>query len=104
MILKELTPAARVTFEKNPDYWETKVLLDGFEFRIQPDASARLASFRAGQVDYAYAITDTPSQLQALLSTNPDLQINMIPASVGAFAMNLANPKFQDERLRQGLS
>jgi peptide/nickel transport system substrate-binding protein len=59
MILKEFTPSQRVTFDKNPEYWERKVLLDGFEFRIMPDASARLAAFRSGQVDYAYALAST---------------------------------------------
>jgi peptide/nickel transport system substrate-binding protein len=105
MILKDLVPASKVTFEKNPDYWETKVLLDGFEFRITPDASARLAAFRAGQVDYAYSAVSSLSDVKALLGTNPDIQINMLPTTTGVgFAMNLANPKFQDERLRQGLS
>ncbi len=41
MILKEATAGQRVTFDKNPDYWETKVLLDGFEFRIMPEHSAQ---------------------------------------------------------------
>jgi peptide/nickel transport system substrate-binding protein len=105
MILKEMTPASRVTFDKNPNYWETNVLLDGFEFRIQPDHSSRLAAFRAGQVDYAYSVVSTLSDLENLLSTNPDIQINMLPGTTGvAFAMNLMNPKFEDERLRQGLS
>jgi peptide/nickel transport system substrate-binding protein len=105
MILKEMTPASRVTFDKNPAYWETNVLLDGFEFRLQPDHSARLAAFRAGQVDYAYSVADTLSDVENLKSTNPDIQVNTIPGTTGvAFAFNLANPKFQDERLRQGLS
>src|SRR5439155_26315158 len=76
MILKELTSGQRVTFESNRDYWERKVLLDGFEFRIQPDHSARLAAFRAGQVDYAYSVADTLSEIKNLLATNPDIQIN----------------------------
>ena len=50
-----------MTFDKNPDYWETQVLLDGFEFRMQPDHAARLAAFRAGQVDYAYSVVSTLS-------------------------------------------
>jgi peptide/nickel transport system substrate-binding protein len=105
MILKELTPATRVTFDKNPDYWETKVLLDSFEFRLQPDHSARLAAFRAGQVDYAYSVVSTLSDVHALEDTNPGIQVNMLPSVLGyAFAFNLANPKFADERLRQGVS
>jgi peptide/nickel transport system substrate-binding protein len=105
MILKEMTPASRVTFDKNPDYWETNVLLDGFEFKIMPDQASRVAAFRAGHVDYAYAVVAALSDVKNLARTNPDIQVNMIPSVAGtAFAMNLANPKFQDERLRQGLS
>jgi peptide/nickel transport system substrate-binding protein len=105
MILKEMTPATRVTFEKNPDYWEKQVLLDGFEFRIQPDHSSRLAAFRAGQIDYGYSVVSSLSDVKALVGTNPDIQINMLVGTSGvAFTFNLANPKFQDERLRQGIS
>jgi peptide/nickel transport system substrate-binding protein len=105
MILKEATVSQKATFEKNPNYWETNVLLDGFEFRIMPDHSSRLAAFRAAQVDYAYSVVSTLSDVKALQNTNPDIQINMLPSVAGvAFAFNLANPKFQDERLRQGLS
>jgi peptide/nickel transport system substrate-binding protein len=105
MIMTEMTPASRVAFTKNPDYWETKVLLDGFDFRIQPDHSARLAAFRAGQVDYAYSVADTLTDVESLLGTNPDIQINVLPVVIStALAMNLANPKFQDERIRRALS
>jgi peptide/nickel transport system substrate-binding protein len=105
MILKEMTPASRVTFDTNPDYWESDVLLDGFEFRIQPDHAARLAAFRAGQVDYAYAVVSSLSDLKALEGTNPDIQANTLVSSSGiGFTFNLANPKFQDDRLRQAIS
>ena len=105
MILKEATAAQRVTFDKNPDYWQRKVLLDGFEFRMMPDASARLAAFRAGQVEYAYALVNTLGEVNSLLNTNPKIQINLLPSVTGiALGMNLANPKFQDERVRQAIS
>jgi peptide/nickel transport system substrate-binding protein len=104
-ILKELVPASKVTFTKNPDYWETKVLLDAFEFRLMPDAAARLAAFRAEQIEYAYSAVSTLSDVKALAATNPDIQVNMTATTTGvAFTFNLANPKFQDERLRQGIS
>jgi peptide/nickel transport system substrate-binding protein len=105
MIMTEMTPASRVRFETNRDYWQAKVLLDGFEFLIQPDHSARLAGFRAGQVDYAYSVADTLSGIQNLERTNPDIQINTTPGTTSvAFAFNLANPKYQDERIRQAVS
>jgi peptide/nickel transport system substrate-binding protein len=105
MIMTEMIPASRVAFETNRDYWETTILIDGFVFLIQPDHSARLAGFRTGQSDYAYSIADTESQLENLLDTNPDVQVNTTPVTTSvAFAFNLANPKFQDERIRQAVS
>jgi len=105
MIMTEMTPASRVLFETNRDYWERQVLIDSFEFRLIPDHSARLAAFRAGQVDYAYALADTLSDVKALEGTNSGIQVNLLPSVAStAFAMNLANPKFQDERIRRGLS
>ncbi|MCY4507908.1 MAG: ABC transporter substrate-binding protein, partial [Acidobacteria bacterium] len=56
MIMTELEEASHVVFAKNPDYWEREVLLDGVEFRLTRDAAAKLAGFRVGQFDYAYAL------------------------------------------------
>jgi peptide/nickel transport system substrate-binding protein len=105
MILKEMIAASKVTFEKNPDYWERKVLLDGFEFRIMPDHASRLAAFRAGQIDYAYALATTFSELTAVKRTNPDIQVNLLPVvAVNSLAMNNQLPKFQDVRVRRAIS
>ncbi len=105
MILKELTTSQRVTFDKNPDYWERKVLLDGFEFRIMPDLAARLAAFRSGQVDYAYAVASTFSDVKNLLGNNPNLQVNLLPVTaVRSLAFNVSNPKFTDVRVRRAIS
>ncbi len=105
MILKEMVPASKVTFDKNPDYWERKVLLDGFEFRIMPDHASRLAAFRAGQVEYAYALVSAFSELAAVKRTNPDIQVNLLPVvSVVSLAWNNQLPKFQDVRVRRAMS
>ena len=105
MILTELEPANRVVFEKNPDYWERDVLLDGAEFTLQPDHAARLAAFRVGQIDYAYQLAGNIRAINALLDTNPDVQINMNVIDSGGLplGLNLSNPKFLDERIRQAM-
>ena len=54
MILTEVEQGSKMTFVKNPDYWERDVLLDGAEYLVMRDASARLAAFRVGQIDYGY--------------------------------------------------
>ena len=105
MILKEMIASNKVTFDKNPDYWEKKVLLDGFEFRIMPDHSARLAAFRAGQVDYAYALATALSEVAGVKRTNPDVQINLLPVlATNSLAFNNQLPKFQDVRVRRAVS
>ncbi|MDA1061545.1 MAG: ABC transporter substrate-binding protein [Chloroflexi bacterium] len=106
MIMTEATPAQKVAFDKNPDYWEGQVLLDGFEFLIRPDAVARLAEFRVGHVDYGYSVVATPREVEALVGTNPDVQINLLPLTYNTFTlgMNLTLPKYADERVRRALS
>ncbi|MEZ4552747.1 MAG: ABC transporter substrate-binding protein [Dehalococcoidia bacterium] len=105
MILKSATAGSSAVFEKNPDYFERPVLLDGFEFKIVPDQAARLAAFRAGQVEYAYAVANSIDDVNNLLGTNPQIQINMVAPSYGGipFGMNLSHAKFQDERVRRAI-
>ena len=106
MILQEAKAAERVTAVKNPDYFKAKVLLDGVEFRIMPDASARLAGFRAKQFEYAYSVAATKRDVDELVKSLPDLQINhaALVNSTLPFGMNLSNPKFTDVRIRRALS
>ena len=106
MILDEAEPSSHVTWVKNPDYFESEVLLDGAEFSIQPDYASRLASFRVGQVDYAYQLVGSIAEVNVLLRTNPDVAINLnvVDRSSAPFGMNLSNPIFQDERIRQAIT
>ena len=105
MILTEATPAQAVKFDKNPDYFEGNVLLDGFEFRIVPDPVSRLASFRVGQLDYGYSLVANIQDLEAVIKTNPDVQVNITPVTgVTTLGMNLDLAKYQDERVRQAIS
>ena len=106
MILTGADPAANVTFDKNPDYWEREVLLDGFEFRVMPDHVARLAQFRVGNIDYAYGLVSTVRDLNEVLQTNPDVQVNFIPITYNSISlgMNHTLEKYQDVRVRRALS
>ena len=76
MILDEAAQGSHATFNKNPDYWEGEVLLDGVEFRLRQDYAARLAGFRVGQFDYCYGLVPDIRAMEALLGTNPDVQVN----------------------------
>ena len=106
MILDEAEQGSHISLVKNPDYFEREVLLDGVDLRIIRDQSARLAAFRVGQLEYGYSIARTLPDLRKVLETNPDVQINVAPVVNNGipFGMNLSNPKFQDERLRQAMT
>ena len=106
MIMTEAEQGSHIDFVKNPDYFERDVLLDGTQFRVMTDHTARLAAFRVGQLDYGYSVANTLPLLRELLDTNPETQINLTPAILGGipFGMNLSNPKFQDPRVRQAIT
>jgi ABC-type transport system substrate-binding protein len=77
------------------------------EFRPMPDASARLAALRAGQVEYSYIVVGTKRDVDQLLESNPDMQVTTISSSNSAGAVpliNHQNPKWQDVRVRRALS
>ncbi|MEZ4554483.1 MAG: ABC transporter substrate-binding protein [Dehalococcoidia bacterium] len=106
MVLQEASAGQRVTATKNPDYWRSAPHLDGVEFRIMPDASARLAAFRSGQVDYGYSVVATKTDVDQLTKSVSDIQVNLaaLANSILPFGMNLSNPKFADERVRRAIS
>ncbi len=106
MILTELELGQNVVFEKNPNYWEKEVLLDGFEFLLMPDHPARLAQFRVGNIDYAYGVVSTVRDLNELLETNPDVQVNFLPVTYNTISMGLNNTlaKYQDVRVRRAIA
>ncbi len=106
MILKEAKAGTRVFLEKNPDYWERKVMVDSLEHRVIPSAASRLAAFRAGQVEHGISTVASEKELEALLGTNANTQVTLTPVlnTYFAWAFNLTNPKYQDERVRRALS
>ena len=107
MILNEAIAGQSVTFDKNPDFWERDVLLDGFDLPAHAGRRCRrpAAAFRVGQVDYAYSLVANISDLQAVLKTNPDIQVDMIPVvTQNTLGMNLTLAKYQDERVRRAIS
>ena len=106
MILEEAEAGSHAVFKKNPDYFEREVLLDGTEFRLRADYAARLAGFRVGQFDYVYGLAPNIQSLNAVLDTNPDTQVNLNPVvnCTTPFGMNLSNPMFTDERVRQAIT
>jgi len=95
----------RFVSKRNPNYFlEGFPYLDGYEIRFIPDASTRIAGFRAGQLDYVGL--GSWDAAREVLGTNPEaVHEETVPAhSTFAPAMNLNKPPFDDERVRRGMS
>ena len=106
MIMHDAEQGSHVAFVKDPQYWERDVLLDGVRFEFVPDHETRLALFREGRVDYAYALVAHYQELGGLIDTNPAVQVNLSSVDSGnmPLSLNLSNPKFADERVRQAIT
>lgn len=105
MILKEHVPGQAIKYVRNPDYWGPAPYLDGFEFRIMPDAAAQVAAFRAGQIIRAGA--RTPKDIKAIQESVPGSSItqSLYTKSVFFTAFNMEKAaKWKDERVRQAFS
>ncbi len=99
----------QVNWKRNPDYFEkgddgkSLPYLDGLIFRIIPDASTRLAAFRAKQVDVGSA--STPSELKPILESVPDMGIQLGPAPFAVHLSGQLNQKpWSDVRFRRAVS
>jgi ABC-type transport system substrate-binding protein len=72
-ILEKYTPGVGFAFKKNPDYWDKgKPYLDRLELTFVPDASARVAAFRAGQLD---RVVEGKLNTDAIKSTVKNVQL-----------------------------
>ncbi len=105
MILDHWTGGVGGAFNKNPDYFRGPVKIDRWELPLVRDASAGWAQFRVGNHDYGMSAA-TSDELEAILDTNPDTQYFSAPIFASTFALNfnMDLPKWQDERLRRGIS
>ena len=102
-IQTEAIQSDHASYIRNPDYWGHEPYLDEYEIRIMPDAAARLAGFRAGQLGTGGATNE--AALQDVLKTNPDIQVTQgrRVKSIFAAVFNQQDPKWQDKRVRQAL-
>ena len=56
--LEEAMVGDHFTYVRNDDYWGETTPTETMEFRIIPEASARLIALENGEIDYAYEIAD----------------------------------------------
>jgi peptide/nickel transport system substrate-binding protein len=104
-ILKEHTRKVRVVLQRNPDYFDTgRPYVDEYVLLSTPDAATRMAAFRTGQSDFLPL--QSPSEVEAVLKTNPAALVQALSPSITPFGLTLAQdrPPFNDVRVRRALS
>lgn len=100
--LKSRTQDSSTEFERNEDWWNGEVYLDGIEFVVQTDAARRADQLLAGELDVLH--TSDPGAV-ALLRDEPDLtRIEDNKGEEGFVMINTTAPPFDDVRVRRALA
>lgn len=93
--------AESIVLEANENYFRGRPCIDRLIFRIIPDEQAQVAALQTGEVDF---LPGVPGASVAALENNPDFTVSVAEQdSLFQMFFNLANPKFQDVRVRQAL-
>jgi peptide/nickel transport system substrate-binding protein len=93
----------QIQMERFEDYWDAESMEGApkhFVYRIMPDASARLAALRTGQID---ATSLAPSQVSEAQDAGLDVHDN---PGLGYYViwLNSSREQFQDVRVRQAMN
>lgn len=101
-MLDELVSGSKVTFVRNPNYWEKGLpYLDSVTFNFAIDGNSRLLSLTSGEVQIADGIA--PSQIPTVQG-NADLVLENFPtpASIMIFP-NFQRPELADTNVRRAI-
>jgi peptide/nickel transport system substrate-binding protein len=102
--LTEWVPNSKLTFVKNPNYWQSdRPYVDGVDVTIISDAKALLAAVKAGQIDFANGLSNrdietltADGKFNAIVLEGAEQQLY-----VGA---NVSVPGLQDVPIRQAIA
>lgn len=99
--LESWTPQDSVTLVANEKYWGDPAPLRRIVLRVIPDATTRIGSLRAGDVDLLWADASQVAPFEG----GTDFQVIQAPMnSVQLMAMNCANEALSDVRVRQAIN
>ena len=99
----EYVPNSMLVVEANADYWEEGLpFLDGIEFQIVPDNTARTTALSSGTVDF---IEYAPAQDMSIFEADESLVVTGdANTNIRYFAFNTQVEPFTDVRVRQAIS
>jgi peptide/nickel transport system substrate-binding protein len=101
---KEWRAGSHATFERHKDYWQTGFpYLDRVVLKPVPDASARLAALRAGDL---HLITRLPSQWVVKVQRGEMPEVSLAAAKYAGMRelyLNTTRPPFNDPKIRQAV-
>lgn len=108
-ILKEFVSQTKLTYDKNPDYFEKgKPYLDGLDVAVVLDPAAQRAAARGGQVMMIQGDAITPAEVDAFMRGAPDQTVFRRDSQSGAaiwhISMRVDKPPFNDVRVRRAIS
>jgi len=106
-ILERYERGVRLIFKRNPDFYIKGLpYVDGIEWQVTPEASARVSLLRAGKVDFVHTTgLLAGEEAVPLQRTNPDLKfLKYQSLNQGMFYMRTDQPPFNDVRVRRALS
>jgi peptide/nickel transport system substrate-binding protein len=106
-ILERYERGVRLIFKRNPAFYIKGLpYLDGIEWQVTPEASARVSLLRAGRVEFVHTTgLLMGEEAVPLQRTNPDLKfLKYQSLNQGMFYMRNDQPPFNDIRVRRALS
>ncbi|MEQ1802059.1 MAG: peptide ABC transporter substrate-binding protein [Gammaproteobacteria bacterium] len=101
--LAEVVPQSYIAIEKNPNFYAAgEVQLDRVVYYPTQNADTSLRRYQAGELDLVFNFPG--EDVPALMKERPK-EVKISPSlSVNYLVMNLANPPFNDARVRRALS
>jgi peptide/nickel transport system substrate-binding protein len=94
---------SKLVLERNQSYWGEGPYLDRLIIRPIPEAGARVAGLKSGEVDL---IQDVPTDSIPVLQADPNygVAIGTVGAGLWAFTFNVQEKPFDDQRVRQAVN